>query len=728
MLSTYTTYRLQSQDFTRTMTRVAAEAQPSHDAAYFKANIGSVKTVDDFLKNTRLYNFAMQAYGLQDMAFGTAFMRKVLTSDLTDTSSFANKLSDKRYAQFARAFNFSTSTTGANLVDIQNDAQAKDTLDLYSAHETRIANSAASETSYFKATISSITSVDGLLSNTRLRNYVLTAVGLDPATSDSVLRQVLSGDTSAIPAGASANPTTLRAWQDLANAFSFQSDGTATVGSAQTSSQQTTLTGFYTMRINGGVTQAGADAATAYYKDTIGSVTSVSDLVSDPRLSNYVLTAFGLDPSVVSSDTLTKILESDKNDPTSYANTSGVDGFKALAKAFNFNTDGSLPAGTAAQTSTQQNSVTSGYQSNYDSAQKTTDAAATTYFKSHITTVTTIDQLTGDHRMFAYLVAAYDLDPSTTPAKLKQALQTNPTDPASKLTGTATTGLKALASDFNFDASGKVTAQREVQSYKNTFGTISAYTNIAAADPKRDAAAVKAESTYFQTTIAKIQNLTDLLADKRLVAYLAKAYALPANMSDAASLKKILTSDINDSSSLINQPGNENLRALSIAFNFDKDGAVVAEATSQAQFDKDTPVTTTLYMQQQLEQEVGADSEGARLALYFHRMAPNIHSPYDILADKALLQVVQTALGIPAASSSSDIQTQANLIQQKINFADLQDPAKLDKFISRFSALYDLTNQNAQQDPVVSLFSGTTDGSGIGDSLLASIQNFKPPR
>ena len=82
----------------------------------------------------------------------------------------------------------------------------------------------------------------------------------------------------------------------------------------------------------------------------------------------------------------------------------------------------------------------------------------------------------------------------------------------------------------------------------------------------------------------------------------------------------------------------------------------------------------------------------------------------------------------PAASSSSDIQTQANIIQQKINFADLHDPAKLDKFISRFSALYDLTNQNAQQDPVVSLFSGTTDGSGIGDSLLASIQNFKPPR
>ena len=253
MLSTFTTYRLQSQDFTRTMTRVAAEPQPSHDAAYFKANIGNVKTVDDFLKNPRLFNFAMQAYGLQDMAFGTAFMRKVLTSDLADTASFANRLSDKRYVQFARAFNFSTSTTGANVVDIQDDTQAKDTLTLYSAHETRIANTAASETGYFKSRISSITSVDGLLSDTRLRNYVLTAVGLDQATSNSLIKQVLSGDTSAIPAGASA--AALHSWQDLAKAFSFQADGTAAAGSAQTSSQQTMLTGFYAMQVNGGVTQ-----------------------------------------------------------------------------------------------------------------------------------------------------------------------------------------------------------------------------------------------------------------------------------------------------------------------------------------------------------------------------------------------------------------------------------------------------------------------------------------
>jgi hypothetical protein len=724
MVSTYLTYRMQAQDLNRTMTRVAAEPQVARDAQYFKDNIGKVKSVDDFVNDTRLYNFAMQAYGLQDMSFAKAFMKKVLTSDLTDTSSFANKLSDKRYVQFARAFNFSTSTDGQNLVDIQSDTQAKDTLDLYSAHATRLSDAAQTETTYFTSAMANVHSVDSLLGDSRLRNYALTAAGLSQDTSDSVLRKVLSGDSSAIPA--TSDPTLARAWQDLAGAFNFQSDGTVAAGNtAQSSSQQSTLTGYYEMRVNNGVTQAGADAATAYYKATIGSVTSVADVVSDQRLSNYIVTAVGLDPANISSTTLARILQSDPNDANSFANTSGISGFKALAKAFNFATDGSLPAGTSAQTSTQINDIANAYNSSYDMAQQSADSSETAYFKAHIDKMTTVDQLVSDHRMFNYLVTAYDLDPSTTPAQLAKSLKVNPTDPSAKLTGTATTGLKALVTDFNFDANGNIGAQRQVQSYKNIFATISAYTSSYSGDTKADSATIKTDSTYFQTTIPKIQSLNDLVADKKITAYLAQAYNLPANMRTPDAIKQILTSDVSDPKSLVNQAGNENMRTMAAAFNFDTKGAVMAQATSQAQFAKDTPVTSQLYMQQQLEQEVGNDSEGARLALYFKRVGPTIKSPYDILSDKALLQVVQTALGLPA-SGQADIDAQAKQITQKLNLADLQDPKKLDQFIVRFSALYDVANQSAQQDPIVSLLSGSSsDQSGFSMDLLSSLQNFK---
>ncbi|TGV05012.1 DUF1217 domain-containing protein, partial [Mesorhizobium sp. M8A.F.Ca.ET.173.01.1.1] len=84
------------------------ESQPvvKRETDYYLANIGNVKTIDDFVNNTRLFTYAMKAYGLEDMAYAKAFMVKALKEGVSDEDSFANKLSDKRYAQFVKAFNF----------------------------------------------------------------------------------------------------------------------------------------------------------------------------------------------------------------------------------------------------------------------------------------------------------------------------------------------------------------------------------------------------------------------------------------------------------------------------------------------------------------------------------------------------------------------------------------------------------------------------------------------
>ena len=64
-------------------------------------------SVDAFLDDFQLYSYAMKAYGLEDMIYAKAFMRKVLESDMSDANSFANKLTDVRYQDFASAFSFS---------------------------------------------------------------------------------------------------------------------------------------------------------------------------------------------------------------------------------------------------------------------------------------------------------------------------------------------------------------------------------------------------------------------------------------------------------------------------------------------------------------------------------------------------------------------------------------------------------------------------------------------
>ena len=111
------------------------------------------------------------------------------------------------------------------------------------------------------------------------------------------------------------------------------------------------------------------------------------------------------------------------------------------------------------------------------------------------------------------------------------------------------------------------------------------------------------------------------------------------------------------------------------------------------------------YLEQTLEDNAGAQDDGVELALYFQRKAPTISSAYSILADPALLKVVQTALNIPTASSEQDIDTQATEITNRLNLADLKDPAKLKSFIAQFTNLYDLDNNTDEDDnPVLELF------------------------
>ena len=113
------------------MTKISQQADVSKDSAYYKDNIGKVTSVDDLLNDHRLYTYATKAYGLEDMAYAKAFLRKVLDSDLSDANSFANKLSDKRYREFASAFPFGTTNTDTKTAQSAN--QIDDMIGLYTA-------------------------------------------------------------------------------------------------------------------------------------------------------------------------------------------------------------------------------------------------------------------------------------------------------------------------------------------------------------------------------------------------------------------------------------------------------------------------------------------------------------------------------------------------------------------------------------------------------------------
>ena len=708
MTSTLASFNLVNNNLQAALKRTASDPVVSRDAQYYRDNIGKVTSVDDFLGDYRLFSYAMKAYGLEDMTYAKAFMKKVLESDLSDPKSFANQLQDSRYNEFAATFNFGTDgSIRATTFDGQSATQEDATIGLYSQSVQDKLTNVDTETAYYRSAIGDVKSVDDLLGNARLLDYALKSNGIDPAyASTDTIRKVLTSDLS--DPGSYANQLGSTEYLDLAQAFNFQADGTLAAGtSAQTGDQITGTTADYGFFEADALTPQMAQDNTDYFTGRMASVTSVDDLMNDDRLYSYVLTAFGFDPYSTDASSIRQALTSDASDPNSFANTQDGGDYSGLAAFFNFSADGSVPAGQAAIPADDLQSVTSAYLQSYAGDEQTRVDDANSYFKSASQNVRTVNDLVDDSQLYNYVLQAYGIDPDrVTKTEIMRVLTSKADDPGSYVNSLHDKNLSQLAAAFNFSPDGQAAAPKVAQSTTERQNAETAYAALATSgDITKDQA--KTESTYYDSAIGKITSVDDFLGDSRLVSYALLANGIDPKSLDERDLRKALTSDFNDPRSYVNSTADEKLRDLAATFNFQTDGSIGQEQASAVQSRLSIVKTSDLYNRQTLEETEGSDNTGVRLALYFERKVPDISSAYDLLADPALLQVAQTALGISSDTSAADVDIQANYIDSRIDVKDFRDPTKLQHFLAQFATMYDMQQSNPATDPVVSLISGS---------------------
>ncbi len=726
MVSTYLSYKMYTADMAKSVKRTLSDVTVAREQDYYKANIGKVSSVDDLLKDQRLYQYAMKAYGLEDMTYAKAFMRKVLESDLNDQNSFVRKLVDTRYITFARAFNFTTGgTVATGNVVAQDAADEAEMIGLYSEQRIRQGATVAADVDYYKARMNTITSVDQFVSDPKLFKFALEAYGIDASiASESAIKNVLLSDLS--DPNSVANKYGTR-YQQLAKAFSFAADGSVPAGAKAQTDAQLNATIYNSYEVTGnGSSPAAAAFKTDLFRNAVASVTSVDDLIGNKMLRDYALVAVGLDPIYTSDSTMRAVLTSDLSDPNSLANQLESPSFRTLAAAFNFNTDGSLDAGVPAQTDAQLESLTADYLDNYAKKALTTEQTATEYYKDNIASVSSVDELLGNQKLYNYVLKSFGIDSTqVSKATIKAVLQSDPTDPFSFAGRTRDSRFTALAAAFNFGSDGTAKGALSAQLSARTTETVTAYM-AKQGDHELLQARAKTESEYFASTIASLENVDQLIADKRLVSYIKTAFGFEGETISDVTLKNILQSDVYDAASFVNTPPNTRFKDLAAAFNFGTDGKAKRTEIGVVQ-DRDVLAKTQdLFVRQTMEQRAGDQNQGVRLALYFSRKASSITTAYSILADKALLQVVMTSLNLPDSVGQADVDTQAKLIAKRINFDDFKDPKKLETFLARFTALYDMNNPQADQaSSLTSQLFGGQSGGIIGNDLLTSIQSLK---
>ena len=106
MTSTTTAYLAVSQNLSRYQAMTAAEPAVKTATAYYEANIGSVKSIQDLVGNYRLLSYALDAYGLGDQINAKGLITKVLEGGVSNPKSLANTLPNPQWKAFAAAFNF----------------------------------------------------------------------------------------------------------------------------------------------------------------------------------------------------------------------------------------------------------------------------------------------------------------------------------------------------------------------------------------------------------------------------------------------------------------------------------------------------------------------------------------------------------------------------------------------------------------------------------------------
>lgn len=231
---------------------------------------------------------------------------------------------------------------------------------------------------------------------------------------------------------------------------------------------------------------------------------------------------------------------------------------------------------------------------------------------------------------------------------------------------------------------------------------------------------VKRESEYYLKEIENIKSVDEFLENTRVFKFAMKAFGLEDMDYAKAFMRKALEEGIDSSTSFANKLTDKRYAEFVKTFNFARYGetTTIFERTKQ-------PVVDA-YVRQTLEVTSGEQNEAVRLALYFERKASTITEPYDILADRALTQVVYTSLGLPSDFAMADVDKQAAYLADRIDFEDFADPEKLDEFLRRFATMWDFQNGAPAVNSVPNIIlSGTSGTIGIGEDLLTQIQGLK---
>lgn len=301
MLNTFTSYKLITKDLAKSLERIEKQPLVDRETKYYLENITKVKSVDEFVKDDRLFRYAMKAHGLEDMTYAKAFMVKALKEGVSDPDSFANKLSDKRYAEFVTTYNFAARGELATVYNkSQHEVPKNYAIQAQIAGVDPNSDFVKNETNFYLANITKVKSITEFMANTRVLTYAMAAYGLDSETEDlDKIREMLEGGVR--DPGSPANKADDTRYTAFVSAFDFEANGAATTTYNRAQDPSTAKYMRQTLEENAGESNEGVRLALYFDRKATG-ISSFYDILADPALAKVLRTVLSLPESFAAAD------------------------------------------------------------------------------------------------------------------------------------------------------------------------------------------------------------------------------------------------------------------------------------------------------------------------------------------------------------------------------------------------------------------------------------------
>lgn len=223
---------------------------------------------------------------------------------------------------------------------------------------------------------------------------------------------------------------------------------------------------------------------------------------------------------------------------------------------------------------------------------------------------------------------------------------------------------------------------------------------------------VVARSTqYVRENIAKITSAEDLVSDYRMLSVALGAFGLESDVGSKAFIRKILGSDRDDTSSLVNRLSDKRYLRLANALALDDGNGTVSKAGFGDRLNQ-------LFLEREFERRVGEGDQNLRLALnaqrelqqFANRTSSETTLWYEVMGNPPLRKVFDTAFGfgsnygkLPIDRQLQEFTKRAEAVFGSSSFDVIATEKGIDKLVQTFLLRFQVAEGAGQSSYSIAL-------------------------